>query len=246
MLISEISNDRQSFKLSHEFFYDGSNSRDVLPKNREFLKLIVDEPCLAACEYLYDCNIRTVNSSANVSDVGFGGYITIDYTTLDNVNKKVCEELSKNGIILDLETGSKEFNIRVPITDTTTCEQFSKKMLEIAMMFQKQDILYGRYTEEEMNDEAISSLKKNDTSINYGMGYWDIILNKINEGEIPIIENGEIELVSGGTISISLITNFIASDLGYYFDEVNRCWWIDKELFDKHIEYENSLNKLKR
>ena len=49
----------------------------VIIKRKEDLRRVVEEPCLEACETLYDLNIETNMSSANRKDVGSYGYIYI-------------------------------------------------------------------------------------------------------------------------------------------------------------------------
>ena len=67
MLIKDIKPDAQSYNLDPNLFYYASTANCII-KDRETLKLIVDPPCLEACEYLFDCNILTTSSSANNSN----------------------------------------------------------------------------------------------------------------------------------------------------------------------------------
>ena len=102
MLIKDIKNDAQSFDVDSSMFYV-SGTRDTLIKDKKVLDIIIDPPCLEACKYLFDCNILTQNSSANQNDLSVGkGYITIDYKSLDDHNKKVYEDLLKKVLQLNI------------------------------------------------------------------------------------------------------------------------------------------------
>jgi len=74
-------------------------TEEVIVATRDDLRKIVEEPCLAACLYLYDRNIRTVNSSANRQNIGNNGWIGIDYDSLSESNRKILEQLMSEGII---------------------------------------------------------------------------------------------------------------------------------------------------
>lgn len=97
MLIKDTDNSRQSGLLPQDFFIEFGTVGAIV-KKREDLALIVDEPCLRACEYLYDCNILTTGSSANGSHSVKYGEITISYSSLSDENKGVYRRLVSQGI----------------------------------------------------------------------------------------------------------------------------------------------------
>lgn len=239
MLIKDIKPDRQSGNLSYDLFYKSENgsggTRNAIPKDISTLKFIVDEPCLRACEYLFECNIRTVNSSANVNDIGRSGVVTIDYASLDDSNKAVYARLVREGRIPDSdlseEGGIRAFNISVPITGTTTCEEFSEAMLKIAMEFKQQEILYCCYTVGEMED-YICSRGLGGYTID-GTLLQSVLQEKVNDGEFKV------DPVSGG-LDISEIVYFVAEQWGYYYDSVGEKFWTDAELCAKALEYKGN------
>lgn len=241
MLISEINNNRQSDNLAPELFYGaGMMTKNALPKEVSTLKYMIDEPCLKACEYLYNCNIRTLNSSANKNNVGGNGFITIDYATLDDTNKDIYNKLVERGILpynelRSYDGGTIPFNIEVPITEDSTCEEFSKKMLSIAMMFKEQNILYGFYNEKELEEKALNGINES---------IYSVLVAKVLSGEIPLVEDGEIKLESIGSISIKSYVDLFAELSGfYYFDEFEKKYWLDKDLFDKNVGEISTLKK---
>lgn len=225
MLIKEIKPDAQSYNCSSDCFYGGSkNTINVLPKSREVLKLIVDEPCLKACEYLFECNIRTTDSSANQRNVSSEGRIVIDCSSLSEENKKVVEFLIDKGLIVQ-NPCENWVNIELPIDETTTVEEFSENMLKIASFFRPQEILYGFYTEKEMEEKAIE----------HADDYVDELAQKMDKGLIEEEPNGQLEIDSNGKrISLkTLIKMYVELCTEYYYDEKNNRYWICKELYDK-------------
>ena len=238
MKISEIKPEKQSIDVNANLFYV-SGSRETIPKSKEVLKLIVDSPCLKACEYLYDCNIRTCNSSANCQDVNSYGYITIDYKTLDDQNKQIYHQLVQKGFIENQTLEMKEnmilVNLKVPITMDTDVEEFSNQMYKIAHCFQPQEILYGRFSEEEMNQIALQSLNARNLE---GIPLWKIILEKMQRGEIPTNENGELQ-IGNFSFSLSYFTQELAEVRGYYFDEPTKEYWLNLEFYERHNKQKN-------
>jgi len=225
MLIKEIKPDAQSYKCSSDCFYGGAvGTINALPKSREVLKLIVDEPCLKACEYLFDCNIRTTDSSANQGDVSNEGRIVIDYNSLSEENKKIVEFLREKGLIKQHDV-EYWVNIEIPIDETTTVEEFSENMLKIASFFRQQEILYGFYTEKEMEEKAIE----------HADDYVDELAQKMDKGLIEEEPNGEVEIYSNGKrISLKTLAKmYVELRTEYYYDEKNNRYWICKELYDK-------------
>lgn len=223
MLIKDIKPDAQSANVDPSFFFE-DGTRDTIIKDRKVLDLIIDPPCLEACKYLFDCNILTQNSSANQNDLKYGaGYITIDYKSLDDHNKKVYEDLLSRGIATpysfnyfldtDLVT-TQRFNIEVPLNENTDSEEFSNLMLEIAKNFSPQEILYGFYTQEEVEKMAEYALDK---PFRDGV-FEDYLFSKY-----------------GSSMKYSDLVKEYANDHGYYYDEEKNRYWISEELYKKSI-----------
>lgn len=254
MLVKDIQPDAQSMNLGNEFFFGGSGTRDVLPKNKDVLKMIVDEPCFEACAYLFDCNIRTMNSSANCRDLLTGeASITIDYHSLSEENKKVAKFLIEKGIIkvynlenFDENARDNGINIIVPIDDTTTSEELSERFQKIASFFKEQEILYGHCSEEEMEDIAIEN---SSNCVSKEVECWfEQLVEKIEAGLIndELSEDGSrtIEFSNGQKISLGTFTrDFAVNLLNYYYDEKSKTYWVCKELYDKaHPEQQRNSN----
>lgn len=227
MLIKDINNDAQSMNVDYSMFYE-SGSRDTIVKDKVVLDKIVDLPCLEACKYLFDCNILTQNSSANKDDIDYGsGYITIDYKSLDEHNKKVYEDLVQRKIATEYSNiyfngdekseviRTQPFMIEVPLNDNTDSEEFSKILLEIAKEFAPQDILYGFYTTKEMEMMAKNSL---DMYTDNGRTFEEYLFSKYD-----------------GEMSISSLIKEYAMVKNYYYDENNKRYWISEDLYNKSI-----------
>lgn len=221
MKVKDIMPTAQSYKVDSNLFYV-CGSRDTIIKDRETLDLIIDIPCLEACRYLFDCNILTCCSSANVNDLSSGyGYITIKYESLNEFNKKIFLSLQEHGLI-------KDSKIFVPINENTTVEEFSEKMLKIAKLFRPQEILYGFYTIDEMC-ELISDSSR----------VLDYLYEKLLKKEIPTDDNGEVSFEGFKISKLVLCDAFVEfcnNDYGgdhYYYDDEKKVYWINEELFKK-------------
>lgn len=250
MSIKDIDNSRQSDEISLDFVYC-TGTRSVIVKDKKYLSLIVDEPCLKACEYLYDCNIRTLNSSANRNNISSGeGFITIDYKSLDEVNKSIYQKLVDEGILPNIELKEIEeeipFNIIVPMNEATTVLGFSEVMLEVVHNFVKQDILYGVYSEEEITKRIINGIINDNYMFDGYTKYTEYINELIIRGIIKPVKDGEIVIGDDNCYSLEeVINNIIESDIfknSYYYDNEENKYWINKELYLKHKEYKENNN----
>ena len=81
--------------------------------HRDFLNEIVELPCLEACFSLYDKNIQTHMSSANLKDKI--AYIDIVYESLDDNNKKIAEQLAAKDALDKKVTNYKPLKVRKSI-----------------------------------------------------------------------------------------------------------------------------------
>lgn len=239
MLIKNIEPEAQSFDLLPTEFYGGrGGTQDTYVKNRETLDIIVDAPCLEACRYLFDCNILTLASSANKTDITpdlaySKGFISIDYSSLDDSNKEIFNKLVENGTISLSENFEKRktFNLEILITEDTTVEDFSNKMLSLAYCFQPQQILYGFYTLEAFKN-YVAEKTPNAKTVD-GSYFCNILLERLNNGEILENSNGEVEFQDGRRISLNTLCQTFANEFGYFYDEEEQKYWIDKELCEK-------------
>jgi hypothetical protein len=117
-----------------------------VPASREGLAVLVEAPLLAACLELYDKNIRTIISSANVSDVSRGyAYINIDCNTLSEKNRHIANALGIETFVIPLPDGSEleVGGIKFPVTFSTTVEELSESALVMARQFAEQPMLWA-------------------------------------------------------------------------------------------------------
>ena len=239
MLIRNLEPEAQSFDVPSTEFYGGrGGTQDTYVKNRDILDIIIDVPCLETCRYLFDCNILTLASSANktniTSNLAFSkSFISIDYSSLDDNNKESFNKLVENGTI-QLSNGFEKnriFNLEVPITRDTSVEDFSNQMLSLAYHFHPQQILFGCYTVEEFQNYVIDKVAVTITM--EGHSFCDELLERLNNGRILENSNGEVELQDGRHISLDTLCQEFAKEFGYFYDEEEQKYWIDKLLWEK-------------
>lgn len=206
----------------------GYDTKNVIVRDREDLRKIIEAPCLAACMALYDKNIRTVNSSANKNNVGRKAFITIDYDSLDENNKKRLNELVEKGIISQEKIDSvydKDEHvicIEIPICEEDTVGIVSDKFMQIVANFQEQDVLYGKV---HTNIEGM---------IDYLTNYH------FDELEELIDENGNVFQDDLERLVEKYKDEFIEilEACGYYYDEESDTFWQTEELYRKHKRYQ--------
>ena len=188
----------------------GYNPEEAIVKNREDLRKIIEEPCLPACLKLYDLNIQTVNSSANNGNIGDKAYIGINYDSLDENNKNILNNLINTGIVEPLnlsddpnDRGGRDVTIKVPIYEKDTVGKVSDRFMQIVSRFEQQDVLYGRYTHEDVLKEA--------SSIGSDVSLEDIV-----------------------------------EAYGFIYDDELKIYWHNRELYNKHKQYQNKqINQAK-
>ena len=223
MLIKDIEAIAQSGNLNPDLFYY-ANTANAIVKDRETLKSMIDEPCLEACEYLFDCNILTTTSSANKNDISKGtGFIGINYDSLDETNKEIYNKLKEKQLVGEYGSHTNtygiethDFLINIPLTSETTSEEFSNRLMEIAKMFQKQELLYGSYTKEEFKKIAYEGLS-NIVMVDNFTGTFENYLFSRHEDDVFVDD----------------ILRDYASIYGYHYDEQEGKYWISKELYLK-------------
>lgn len=123
---------------------------------KEDLKKIVEEPCLAVCEALYDKNILTYWSSAN-KNAPDRAYVLIRYESLDDNNKKIADDMVAKGILSDepryqfdsfnaAPEYGKALYLGIDTNPDMEVAEISEKLCKIAAEFVPQDIKYNVYT----------------------------------------------------------------------------------------------------
>ena len=64
---------------------------------KEDLKDIVEEPCLKACQHLFEKNIETMDSGCNGENCADCAYIIINYDTMDTQNQLITQRMIHQG-----------------------------------------------------------------------------------------------------------------------------------------------------
>lgn len=115
----------------------------------EFFDSKVEPPLVDAVKKLYELNVPTNSSGANRSDIKRGfAWIEIDYAKLSDENKKVADELEKEGLGKRYEQWGNlwgepdkmmdSFNLKISINEKTTVGDVKEKSLGLANRFVEQ------------------------------------------------------------------------------------------------------------
>ena len=127
------------------------NSTDIEIANKDELKKIIDEPCLKACEHLFEKNIQTVDSGCNAVDSPNSAYIVIRYDTLDEKNKKIADKLVDNiSVFFEKRNGINirqlydKLRIEIPTTPETTVSIVEQQLMAIVKNFISQKRIIKR------------------------------------------------------------------------------------------------------
>ena len=210
-------------ELGKYFFEYGTE--EAIPKSREYIPLCVDEACVEPCKLLYDMGLRTVASGANVDgkdNCQDKGYIAIDYKSLSDENKLIAKKLEENGLISHIDrdpnhSGSFRVTIETPLTSETTVGEVEEKLMAIARLFQPQDVLYGRKSEEDIRNDY----KDNGD----GTYYSDFLRSNITAKEMEEFIEGELQELHDN-----------------YFYDGEKYYYLSEELLNIHMEYNKSKN----
>lgn len=201
-------------------FYQGGGTESCIPLSRECIPFYADEACVESCQLLYDLNIQTFYSGANVDgneNQTSLANIVVSYDTLSEENKAIVHELIKQGIIgeiknMDGRGQSNIFDISVPMKSDDLVGDISDKLLAISKMFIQQDVLYGRTTIEEI----VKSY--------------------------PLQEDGMyFDRWTFGTLSKEELAERIKDEVSSYFDGDDGYLYFTQDLCNKHMKYQESL-----
>ena len=187
-------------------------------------------PLLLPCLDLFKKNIITVANDTGgcyddheINEDSFANII-IDYNSLDEGNKEIAQMLvaDGHGKILDVLSG-KELFIEVPCKRNETVLDVSKRMMDLVNLFHKQDMLYGK-----MNDEDI------DNFLNFIYRY---LSDDKKKKVFDILSSGYTDQNILQAISYSPYSFMI------YYDTEEKKFWKDKYYYDKHKKYLDEQNK---
>lgn len=118
-------------------------SRNETITQRSRIAEIVEPALVAACEILYDQNIRTLESSANIADVenGYAG-ITIDYDTLSPENQRIADEYLGGRIVSGDNMGVASMCVTIRSRDVP-CREISDLAVAEAKRFKFQPLTWA-------------------------------------------------------------------------------------------------------
>lgn len=120
-------------------FHQGTS---IPVRTRDDLKEIVEEPCLKACQQLFDKNIETMDSGCNGENCSDCAYIIINYDTLDAHNKQIADNLvgqkraeffPKSDVCV--RNYFNQIFIKVPASPEETVKSVEQKLLSITQSF---------------------------------------------------------------------------------------------------------------
>ena len=195
----------------------------AIPISREYIPLLADEACVKPCMLLYDMGIRTVNSGANVA---FGdtasncGFIGIDYNSLSDENKIIADTLIERGIIGPIYQRKGTIFLETPLTGESTVGEVEQKLMELASLFQPQDVLYGRKTIEDIQNEFVDN--------GNGTYYWKRVSANFTHEEMKILMEEDMK------------------ELQNWFYDGEKYYYITEELLNIHMNYINKNKKGKK
>ena len=196
---------------------DSYASEGAVPLSRDAFPTFVDEPCVEACQILYDLNIETINSGANVDgkeNVESEAFIGFNYLTLSPENQAIADAMEEVGLIgkINRNQGSRgAFTVRISVrmNSNSTVGEISDRLRTFAKFFKQQDVLYARVTRKDI--EKLFRKTKDGKYID----------NFITLGEITEEEKNE-------TIETYFSSKFASEDGFYYSTE---------DLKNKHEAY---------
>ena len=220
---SGIDNVEQEYQY---FAHVGTES--CIPLNRDAIVLYADEPCVEACQLLYDLNIQTFSSGGHVDgkeNATGEAFIGIEYDTLDENNKTIVERMIKDGIISNKQEASGRgqgivFNISVPIHSDDMVGEVSDKLVKIASQFQLQDVLYGVMTKQQIEQGMFTRLED-------GSYRDNATFSVLSEQEMKQSYNEMLEFYCG---------NMFSDDGNLYY--------ITEDLLNKHLDFKKKGKSL--
>lgn len=160
-------------------------SRDRAVLNREQLKSLVEPPLLSACEELFDKNIRTLETTANRTNIETGGNaaIVIDHDSLSETNRLIAAQLVEEGLAtLDVDNYdgyTHALTVLIPLSPQITVQEIEDKANAIAHRFIKQAMTWAsRYNFEQA---AAIAKAENQAEIIEAMKYFGFYYDEENQ-----------------------------------------------------------------
>ena len=139
-------------------------------------------------------------------------FITCDYKSLSEENKKVLDELIKNGMARRFMDGSIDsVSINVSCNGEETVKEISDKLQAIVSKLKAQDFLYGKQTLEDFYENDL---------VNLGNIYSKLYQKYFDKDECTWDD-----------------VIMFAKDVGYYYDYKEDLLWENKNYYDRHHRY---------
>ena len=212
------------------------------------LAKIVEEPCLAVCEDLYDKNILTYWSSAN-KHAPDRAYVLIRYESLDDNNKKIADNLLAKGILQDnfqMESGNsaeedgKALYLGIATNPDMPVAQISNRLRQIAAFFAPQDIKYNVYTPQYLLENSPFNTGKKSFAFPSlkvavcGEQYTD----SYKPEREAIYELIRLKMHSKQSTGLSADDmREIAEKIGWIYNQENGCLYKDQETLCRHNQF---------
>lgn len=217
---------------------------------------IVEEPCLAVCEDLYDKNILTYWSSAN-KDAPNRAYVLIRYESLDDNNKKIADDMIARGVLNDesryqfdsfnaAPEYGKALYLGIDTNPDMPVAEISKKLCNIAAEFAPQDIKYNVYTPQYLLENSFAN--SCDKSFAFPSLKTAILGEELSKDYKPeqkvVLTSIKIMMKHKQETGLSADDmREIAAKIGWLYNEENGCLYKDKETLRRHNEYVKQHNK---
>lgn len=213
------------------------------------LAKIVEEPCLAVCENLYDKNILTYWSSAN-KNAPDRAYVLIRYESLDDNNKKIADDLIAQGVLSDApkynfdsynaaQEYGKSLYLGIDTNPDMEVAKISERLCKIAAEFAPQDIKYNVYTPEYLLE---NSFGKKPETFAFPSLKTAVCGEKLSDDYKPEREAilTSIKIMMMQKQATGLTTDDIrevGDKIGWLYNEENGYLYKDKETLRRHNEY---------
>lgn len=213
------------------------------------LAKIVEEPCLAVCENLYDKNILTYWSSAN-KNAPDRAYVLIRYESLDDNNKKIADNLIAQGVLSDApkynfdsyntaQEYGKSLYLGIDTNPDMEVAEISERLCKIAAEFAPQDIKYNVYTPEYLLE---NSFGKKPEAFAFPSLKTAVCGEKLSDDYKPerevVLTSIKIMMMKKQATGLTAEDmREVADKIGWIYNEENGCLYKDKETLRRHNEY---------
>lgn len=212
------------------------------------LKQFVEEPCLAACQDLYNKNILTYWSSSNQDSPNYS-FILLRYEFLDITNKQIADKLVKDNV-LRIDHGHESWNsdsgqygagvcLGVETNLDMRVTDISQKLCDLASNFVYQDIKYNIYTPQYLM-EQFPFYRGNKTAycfpdLKMAAGVSLENQNSFNSPEYK--KYNAVRFLSNGQIPTKQCMQKVADILGWIYNAHNGLIYKDNETLGRHNRY---------